>query len=397
MNHKNRQFFDILEARLCEKEPLIQVLIGPRQVGKSTAIRNLLAGRGVYHSADSPTPQSHEILQEVWKKSLEFANEEERILAVDEIQKITGWRETIKHLWDTSPLRPKVILSGSSAVLVEKGITETLAGRFELIRAEHWNLQEATDIFGTTWMAFLEFGCYPGSVGFLNDVERWGAYIRDSIVESALGRDLLMLHPVEQPALLRQLFSVAVNLPAQIVSLQKLQGQLQGMGSLPTLQNYLRLFEMAFLVTGLEKYSTTALRLKRSSPKLIVHDNALIRAFERPILASPDAARMGRYFENAVAARFLESGWDTYYWNQGDHEVDLVTLGPQGEKLAIEVKLGPVNRSELRSLFKFCKIHPEFKACLISGVDQSDIEGIVTLDRNSVLCLSRGAKLVEIH
>jgi predicted AAA+ superfamily ATPase len=397
MKTVNRSFFTVLEARMREKDPLIQVLIGPRQVGKSTAIKNLLAGRGVYYSADDPSPQSNEILAKLWKQCLEIDDPAACILAIDEVQKVSGWRETIKHLWDTSSKRPKLILSGSSAVLVEKGLTETLAGRFELIRAEHWNFNEAEEIFGVTWQKFVEFGCYPGSMRFMEEIDRWGSYIRDSIVESALGRDLLLLHPVEQPSLLRQLFAVAVNLPAQVVSLQKLQGQLQGKGSLPTIQTYLRLFEMAFLVTGIEKYSTAALRLRKSSPKLVVHDNALVRSFERPIQGMLSGERLGRYFENAVAARFLEAQWDTFYWNQGAQEVDLIVLGPSGEKLAIEVKLGSVARGELSGLFKFCREHPDFRPCLVSGVDQVDLDGVTTLKRDSVLGLTAGGRVVELN
>lgn len=386
---QKRQFTRTLEHRLNESDLRIQVLIGPRQVGKSTALQQLMGPGDQYLSADSPSPLPHTVLTEMWEKSVVKSDGKTSLLIIDEAQKVPGWDQVIKNLWDTHQKRPRLILSGSSALLVEKGLTESLSGRFELVRAEHWNFSEAHEIFGQSWQSFVEFGCYPGSQMYLKDLDRWGHYIRDSIVEPALGRDLLMLHPVEQPALLRRLFAVAASLPAQIVSLQKLQGQLQGKGSLPTIQTYLSLLEKAFLVTGLEKYSTTALRLRKSSPKLIVHDNALVRAFERPILAETTGTRMGRYFENTIGARFIESGWDVFYWNERNDEVDLVVHGPNNEKYAIEVKLGQVQRGELKGLDVFCKLHPEFTPCLVSGTNQDDLLGIKTLNRDKVLGLSR--------
>ncbi len=178
-----------------------------------------------------------EVIAEWWGEAEQSAD---RLLAIDEIQKVTDWADVVKQLWVRSA-NIKVVVTGPSALLVEKGLNETLAGRFELIRAEHWNYYEAREIFGLSLTNYIEYGCYPGAVQFLNDISRSGTYVRDSIVEPALGRDLLQLHPVDSPALLRQIFSAAVALPAQMISLQKLQGTLQGQGSVPTIQNYLHL------------------------------------------------------------------------------------------------------------------------------------------------------------
>lgn len=215
-----------------------------------------------------------------------------------------------------------------------------------------------------------------------------GKYVLDSIVETTLGLDLLQLHPVAQPALLRQLFGVAVSLPGQIVSLQKLQGQLQGQGTLPTLQHYLQLLADAFLVTGLEKFSPHLIRLKKSSPKLIVHDNALVRAFVRPIQEKPNPEAWGHYFENCVGARLLEAGFETYYWKDRDHEVDFVAIGPNHEKWAIEAKSGPTSEKDLKGLFSFCKYHPEFEPVLVSQINQK-LAGIRTMPVQEILGFSR--------
>lgn len=366
----------------------IQVVIGPRQVGKSTAIQQALEGRGVYETADAPFPLEAIEINLWWDRALESGD---KILAIDEIQKIQGWSEVIKKRWDEAKSgktpRLKVILSGSAALAIEKNLRESLAGRYELIRADHWNFSEAATLFHFDLRRFIEFGCYPGSMDLLQDPTRWGAYIRDSIIEPVLGRDILQLHPVQQPALLRQLFSVAAANPAQVVSLHKLQGQLQDRGAIATLQHYLHLLSQGFLVSGIQKFSPAAIRTRKSSPKLVIHDNGLLRALERPVGAPLGAERFGRYFKNAVAARLLEAGWETYYWNDRQLEVDLVVLGPSGEKLAIEVKSGETSPAELRGLREFHKRFTEFEPCLISLIDQK-IEGIRSWSAAEVLSLS---------
>ncbi len=383
---KKRSADAILKARLSEKKPFIQVLVGPRQVGKTTLVKSVLGNRGLYETADSPVPLNHEMLETWWKQALQTS---EKILAIDEVQKIRGWSEGLKKLWDAKPHSLKIVLTGSSALLVEKGLKETLAGRFELIQIEHWNYQEAREIFGLSFSDYIEFGCYPGSIPLLQqDVHRWASYIRDSIVEPALGRDLLQLHPIDHPALLRQIFGVATQLPCQIISLQKLQGQLQGKGTLPTLQHYLHLLGEAFLVSGIEKYSPHPIRSRKSSPKLILHDNALIRAFERPVLKKIDPSQWGRYFENAIGARFIESGWQTYYWKERDLEVDFVVLGPEGERWAVEVKSSVVSEKDLKGLKRFCSLYPDFQPTLISSVAQN-FEGIVNKTADEILTLHR--------
>jgi predicted AAA+ superfamily ATPase len=323
------------------------------------------------------------MLNQWWDRAISSGH---RILAIDEVQKISGWSEVIKRRWDESPYALKVVLTGSSALLLEKGLSETLAGRFELIRATHWSYGEARDAFGLDVSKYIEFGCYPGSMHLLHDITRWSSYIRDSIVESVIGRDLLMLHPVNNPALLRQVFGLAAGMPASLISLQKMMGQLQQKGSIPTIQNYLTLLGQAFLVTGVNKFSANVIREKKSSPKLIIHDNGLARAFTRPVEAPLTPEVFGRYFENVVGARLIEAGWDVFYWKHGKAEVDFVVQGPQGERLAIEVKSGPTTESELVGLKVFCGENKDYEPVLISLVDQK-IAGFTSRSAEWVLSL----------
>lgn len=385
MKEELRSISATLKARLAENAPLIQVVIGPRQVGKTTLVKAVLQDRGVYESADSPVPLSHEVVGGWWQRALQATD---KILVIDEVQKIRDWSEAVKQLWDAKPHALKVVLTGSSALQVEKGLRETLAGRFELIRVEHWNFQEARQVFGLSLEKYISFGCYPGSMAFLDNVNRWADYVRDSIVEPALGRDLLQLHPIDNPALLRQIFGVAVGMPAQLISLQKMQGQLQDRGTLPTIQHYMDLLGEAFLMSAVQKYSSEAIRVRRSTPKLIVHDNGLIHAFERPVIAAISAEKLGRYFENSVGARFIEAGWETYYWKERDTEVDFVVLGPSGEKWAVEVKTKKTSAAELKGVVKFCNLYPEFTPVLVSLVGQV-IDDFQSISAETILSLQR--------
>ena len=283
-----------------------------------------------------------------------------------------------------------MVVSGSAALLVERGLVESLAGRFELIRAEHWGLDEVVAAFELPLENYVEFGGYPGAMRFLPDVERWAAYVRDSIVEPVLGRDLLQLHPVENPALLRQVFGMAAALPAQTISLRKMQGELQGQrGSVTTLSSYLRLLGEAFLVSAVRRFNPHEHLVRASIPKLVVHDNGLLRAFERRVTAAVPAERLGRYFENVVGARFIEAGWETYYWKYRDLEVDYVVRGPAGENWAVEVKSGAATEGELRGLRAFCGQYREFEPRLVRLRESRPVPGVRELPVAEVLSLHR--------
>lgn len=382
--YKKRNLYRIIKKRISEKQPLVQVIIGPRQVGKTTALKQAIGSNALYLSADGPIPPSYRDIENWWKKT---TTSKHKVLAIDEVQKIPDWSEIIKKLWDNDQ-SIKVILTGSSSILMEKGFTESLAGRYELIQAEHWNFFETRKIFGLSLYEYISFGCYPGSIRFLDNKIRWSDFIKNSIIEPVISKDLLQLSPVKSPALLRQLFLVACAYPAQIISLTKLLGELNEKGSVPTLKNYMKLLSDSFLVSTIEKYSTRKLRTKVSIPKIIVHDNSLIRSFEKPVGQKLSAKRFGRYFENSIAARFIEAGYETYYWKERSIEVDLVIIGPENQKWAIEVKSTKTNLKSLSGLFYFCKKFPEFTPKLIS-LENQKIDGIETIPILEVLELYR--------
>ncbi len=276
---------------------------------------------------------------------------------MDEIQKVRGWSEVIKRFWDEERannglIRP--LLLGSSALLLQRGLTESLSGRFFLHRFTHWNWPECKAAFGWGLDQWLFFGGYPGAAHLIEQETDWKHYVTDSLIETVVSRDVLQLQTVNKPALLRQLFALAVTFPAQILSYTKMLGQLQDAGNTTTLAHYLKLLESAFLISGLELFSKGKVRHRGSSPKLILWNNALINAGSLRSFAQARAEPnwWGRLVENAVGAYLLndlqDSLWSVTYWREGDCEVDFVIC--HGSNIwALEVKSGArANKADLR-------------------------------------------------
>lgn len=348
----SRPLFATLTARLTEEPQRIQVVSGPRQVGKTTVVRQALETLeqpNRYASADDPSLRDSAWLAAQWEEGRRLARgrRDGAILVIDEVQKVTGWAEVVKRLWDEDrhaalPLR--VVLLGSAALLVQRGLSESLTGRFELIRAPHWSFAEMRDAFGLQLDEFLHFGGYPGAARLIDDERRWAAYVLDSIIETTISRDLLLMTRVDKPPLLRSLFRLVCDYSGQIVSYQKLTGQLQDAGNTTTLAHYLDLLAAAGLAVGLEKYARGKVRQRRSTPKLLALDTALVSAasgltYEE---ARADSNHWGRLCETAVGAHLLADGdprTKILYWRHRGREVDFVV--ERGKQLtAIEVKSG---------------------------------------------------------
>ena len=373
-----RRIFDLLALRLGESAERIQVVSGPRQVGKTTVVRQALEAidaPGHYASADDPALRDAAWLEAQWEEGrrLARARKDGAILAVDEIQKVTGWAETVKRLWDEDrgadlPLR--VVLLGSAALLVQRGLSESLTGRFELIRAPHWSFAEMRDAFGFGLDEFVYFGGYPGAAGLIEDEPRWAAFVLDAIVETTVSRDLLLLTRVDKPALLRSLFRLVCDYSSQIVSYQKLTGQLQDAGNTTTLAHYLDLLSAAGLAIGLEKYASGKVRQRRSTPKLLALDTALVSATTGRTFAEArsDGQHWGRLVETAVGAHLCatrDPRAEILYWRNRGREVDFVVQ--RGAKLtAIEVKSGR-RREALPGMAAFETEHGPARKLLIGG------------------------------
>lgn len=374
-----RPAFQAVLTRVREQRRFVQVLAGPRQVGKTTIALQVADAAGLpyhYASADEPTLRDRGWISAQWEIGRLRANEGNRgpLLILDEVQKVPGWSETVKRLWDEdtrSGSLLKVILLGSSPLLVQRGLTESLAGRFEVMWIPHWTSSEMRAAFGWNLEQFLFFGGYPGAAPLISDQERWTNYILNSLVETTISRDILLLSRVDKPALLRQLFQLCCDYSGQILAYNKMLGQLQDAGNTTTLAHYLQLLGGAGLLTGLQKYSGSRVRQRTSSPKLLALNTALITATSRRSFseAREDPELWGRLAESSVGAHLVNTLWATrarvFYWREGQHEVDYVVQ--RGRLLtAIEVTSGG-HKDALEGMAAFVRTHKTARELLVGG------------------------------
>jgi hypothetical protein len=372
----------LLAERLAEPAPSrIQLLVGPRQVGKTTLLLELTAKRGaraIYAAGDEPGAAIPGYWERIWTKAGELASSGGKRAApvavlLDEAHLFPDWARRLKGEWDAIRRRKlpiHIVATGSAALRLGTGSRESLAGRFERSTLTHWSAATLAEEFGLTKPEAAEqvvrTGAYPGAVPLLSDRARWSAYIRDAIVEPAIGRDVLALGAVRRPALLRQVFGAAAAAPAQIVSLQKLQGQLQDAGALETIAHYLALLEDAYLIAALPKYTHRGTRQRAAPPKLITLSNALLGVVDPRGIPAPedDPARFGAWVENACLAFAWNAGQRVRYWREEPLEVDAVLEGGWGT-WAVEVKTGAVTAHDVRGLGEFTKRYPSYRPLII--------------------------------
>ena len=336
-----------------EPRRFIQVIYGPRQIGKTTLVRQIMAELdypSVMIAADAVPAGDGVWISQQWENARirqQQQPEKPFLLVIDEVQKIDNWSEQIKAEWDRDTAEEKdirVVLLGSSRLMLQQGLTESLAGRFEATYLGHWSYKEMKDAFGLTAEEFIWFGGYPGAIALKDDEDRWKNYIRDSLLETSISKDILMLTRVDKPALMKRLFELGSVYSGQVLSYTKIMGQLADAGNTTTLANYLNLLNDAGLLGGLEKYSPNMVRKRSSSPKFMVHNTAIMSGISNEsmdtLLADPKA--WGRWVESAVGAHLINQSFkdkklNVYYWREGNEEVDFV-LEYKKRVIALEVK-----------------------------------------------------------
>lgn len=347
-----RAEFQTIKSRLEENRRFIQVVMGPRQVGKSTVVKQVLKELDIPYqmfSADNVPTTNSGWIANCWEATRSLQKNkgyEGIVLVIDEIQKITNWSEAVKKEWDNDTFHDrniKVLLLGSSRVLLEKGLSESLAGRFEEIRMSHWSYTEMKECFGFTLDQYIYYGGYPGAATLINDADRYQQYIQSGIVDATINKDILMDTPISKPALLRQTFELGSAYSGQLLSLNKMLGALQDAGNTATLAGYIHLLDESGLLCGLQKYSIDTARRKASIPKLQVYNNAL-KMIYNPLTfeeAITNRQAWGHIFESAIGAYLVSQSFvhrfEVFYWRERNDEVDFI-LRKKGSVIAIEIK-----------------------------------------------------------
>jgi predicted AAA+ superfamily ATPase len=373
-----RPHYQQIIKRLNEPKKFIQVINGPRQIGKTTLIQQVIEvirTPSIYISADGIINANSNWIDEQWNVArLKLKNKQlkEIVLVIDEIQKVSNWSETIKANWDADKINKieiKLVLLGSSRLLLQKGLTESLAGRFETIYMGHWSFSEMHEAFGFSEEEFVWFGGYPGAASFIHDENRWKDYILNSLIETTVSKDILLIERINKPALLRNLFELGCLYSGQILSFTKILGQLQDAGNTTTLSHYLYLLNSAGLLGGLEKFSRGKTMQRSSSPRFQVHNSGLLSAlsgagFSETLL---DSEKWGRHVQSAVGVHLINSSktenFKLMYWRQGNYEVDFV-LEYKQKIVGLEVKSGSAKFT--KGMMKFSEIYNPHKMYLVS-------------------------------
>ena len=368
-----------LKKRISEKRKFIQTVVGPRQVGKTTMVKQVLESVKTPHlflSTDGVGSSNTAWIKQQWETAriqLKISQSKEFLLVIDEIQKISQWSEFVKEEWDfdtNNSINIKVILLGSSRLLIQKGLGESLAGRFETIYLGHWTFSEMENAFGYSADEFTYFGGYPGSAGLISNEKRWKDYIKNSLIESTISQDILMMTRVDKPALLKNLFEIGSQYSGQVLSYSKILGQLQDAGNTTTLSHYLELLSTSGLLEGLEKYYTEKVRQRSSSPKFQISNTALLSA-QVPhsfVEIKKNPEKWGRWVESAVGAHLLNfsktEDIKLYYWRHVNDEIDFVVVHKE-KVIALEIKSG--NTQKASGMIAFQKQFKPNKILLIGN------------------------------
>ena len=360
--------YQIIVDRIREPRKFLQVIIGPRQVGKTTVVKQVLKSLEneipyILFSADNVLNTNNEWISDCWdtaRVKLKHGSSKDFILVIDEIQKLLTWSEVVKKEWDNdsfNDINLKVILLGSSRVLLMKGLAESLAGRFETIRMTHWSYTEMRDAFGMTLDEYIYYGGYPGAESLIKDSDRWNNYIRETMIDATINKDILYDVAINKPALLRQTFELGAYYSGQIVSLTKIIGSLQDAGNTTTLSGYMNLLKDSGLLSGIQKFSIDKARQRASIPKFQVFNSALRNVYSGYTFseAIQNPKVWGHLFESAIGAHLISraftDNYEVYYWRDGNLEVDYI-LKKDNKIVAIEVKSNNDSTNKGLSVFR---------------------------------------------
>ena len=391
-----RAEYQVITRRLQEPRRFAQVVMGPRQVGKSTVVKQVLKDLDapyMFYSADNVPATNGGWISNCWAavRSLMSSNGwKSVVLVIDEIQKIANWSEVVKKEWDDDTFYDRdirVLLLGSRRVLLERGLSESLAGRFEEIRMSHWSFREMNECFGVTLDQYIYYGGYPGAAFLYDDLDRFRQYIQSSIIDATINKDILMDTPISKPALLRQTFELGAAYSGNLLSLNKMLGMLQDAGNAATLAGYINLLNESGLLCGLQKFGVDMARRRASIPKLQVYNNALKTlysplSFEQAIA---DRKAWGHIFESGVGAYLIcqafAGRFEVFYWREKNDEVDFV-LRKNEVVVAIEVKSNAEKCTTGLDKFRRC-FNPQ--AAFVVGDGGIGAEEFFSMDLNGLL------------
>ncbi len=386
-----RQQASVLLSRISEPRRFIQVIAGARQVGKSTMVKQVVNELTIPHlltTAEDAPDKNPQWIRYVWqqaRQSMRLNNYSEFLLVIDEIHKLDNWSEVVKAEWDADTMRDvniKVILLGSSRLLIKDGLNESLAGRYEIIEMEHWSYSEMREAFGMTLDQYVYYGGYPGAFSLIDDEKRWRKYMHDAIIEPAITKDVLTTKRVLKPALLRQLFLLGCSYSGELLSFNKILGQLQDAGNTATLANYLQLLDESKLLAGLQQYAADDARKYKSVPKYQVYNSGLLSATSSLNFndAYLDPQKWGRWVETAVGAYLINHAdrleYKLYFWRHDGNEVDFI-LESSKKLVAVEVKSGRRQNNQGLPMFSE-QFHPNIE--LVVGGEAFSLEQFLTLN-----------------
>lgn len=391
-----RQKYQEIVTRIEEPRRFIQVLAGPRQVGKTTLVRQVLSELSIPHSnetADNIEPTDTDWIRRIWQSTrvwMKINQVTEYLLVIDGIQKLENWSEAVKKEWDydtNNNINIKVLLLGSSRLLIKRGLTESLAGRYELIRIGHWSYQEMHDAFGWDVDKYIYFGGYPGAVALVDNERRWRRYIKDSLVAPAIEKDVIMTANIYKPALMKQVFELGCGYSGELLSLTKIVRQLQDVGNATTVANYINILDESNLLAGLQKFAMDDARKYNSVPKFQVYNNALLTVYKGRSYVQDrlDTMVWERWVESAIGTHLLSQAadleYEVFYWRERDNEVDFV-IKSEHKCIAIEVKSG--RRGTNKGLPLFDKtFHPDLS--FVVGTEGIGLEDFLRCDIGTLL------------